>query len=284
MIESGDNGSSDNLYRFDDVTVDGENFRVQKDGQNVALTPRAFDVLIFLLQNGGRVVEKQELFDCVWKDTFVSDNALTKIIKEIRRALVDDANQPRYIETVPKRGYRFIAEIKSGNDGVSERVINKTSVGATSHKSPAQLEVEEISPPKRRNLLFIAAAASCLLVTVGGFFLFNKPRSESITTDAPISSIAVLPFENATQDPNIEYLSDGITESLISDLSRLKNLKVMSRSSVFHYKGKEQNAQKVGGELNVRAVLTGSVKQVGDQIVINVRLDDAKDSRNIWGE
>lgn len=279
---TGENRTGDKLYQFDDVTVDPESFRAQKNGRNVMLTPRAFDVLIFLLQNNGRVVEKQELFGQVWKDTFVSDNALTKIIKEIRQALGDDANHPRYIETVPKRGYRFIAEIKSGNDGA--RVLNETSVVAATHKSPAQPEVEKKSPPKRRNLLFIAAVALCLLVVALGFFLFNEPRPEIITTEVPISSIAVLPLENATQDPNIEYLSDGITESLINDLSRLKNLKVMSRSSVFRYKGKEQNAQKVGGELNVRAVLTGSVKQVGEQIVINVRLDDAKDNRNIWGE
>jgi DNA-binding winged helix-turn-helix (wHTH) protein len=96
------------LYCFDDIAVDCENFRVRKNGQGVTLTPRAFDVLIFLLKNGGRVVEKQEIFDSVWKDAFVSDNALTKIVKEIRHALGDSAEAPRYIETVPKRGYRFI--------------------------------------------------------------------------------------------------------------------------------------------------------------------------------
>ena len=104
--------TKENIYRFDDITVDRENFRVRKNGQDITLTPRAFDVLTFLLHNGGRVVEKKEIFDFVWKDTFVSDNALTKIIKEIRRALDDDANKPRYVETVPKRGYRFIGEVK----------------------------------------------------------------------------------------------------------------------------------------------------------------------------
>jgi TolB-like protein/DNA-binding winged helix-turn-helix (wHTH) protein/Flp pilus assembly protein TadD len=301
MIESGDNESGDNLYRFDDVTVDGDNFRVQKDGQNVALTPRAFDVLIFLLQNGGRVVEKQELFDRVWKDTFVSDNALTKIVKEIRRALVDDAGTPRYIETVPKRGYRFIAPMKCENaseksafiadtKGVSESTANNTPALEKSNESIEKSNQsvsppEAVSPRARRKFLFIGTAVLITLVAAASFFLFNKSRSEStVAVNAPIDSIAVLPFENAARDANVEYLSDGITESLINDLSRLKNLKVMSRSSVFHYKGKEQNAQKVGGELNVRAVLTGSVKQVGDQIVINVRLDDARDNRNIWGE
>ena len=99
--------TDEHFYYFDDIKIDRENFRVQKDGQIITLTPRAFDVLLFLVKNGGRVVEKQEIFDRVWKDTFVGDNALTKIIKEIRHALDDDANNPRYIETVPGYGYRW---------------------------------------------------------------------------------------------------------------------------------------------------------------------------------
>ena len=113
--------ANEKFYRFDGLTVDCENFRVQKDGQTLALTPLAFDVLLFLIRNNGRVVEKQELFDHVWKETFVSDNALTKIVKEIRHAFADDASTPRYIVTVPKRGYRFIAELSkppAAADGV----------------------------------------------------------------------------------------------------------------------------------------------------------------------
>ena len=101
------------FFRFDDVTVDCKDFRVLKGARKIDLTPRAFDVLHFLLRNCGRVVEKQEIFDQVWKRTFVGDNALTKIIKEIRGALDDDANNPRYIETVPKRDYRFIADLSA---------------------------------------------------------------------------------------------------------------------------------------------------------------------------
>jgi Tol biopolymer transport system component/DNA-binding winged helix-turn-helix (wHTH) protein len=105
------NRTSDNLYKFDDVTVDCENFHVQKQGKDITLTPRAFDVLILLLQSRGQVIEKQEFFERIWKGTFVTDNALTKIIKEIRHTLDDNVSAPRYIETVPKRGYRFIAEV-----------------------------------------------------------------------------------------------------------------------------------------------------------------------------
>jgi serine/threonine protein kinase/Flp pilus assembly protein TadD len=133
----------------------------------------------------------------------------------------------------------------------------------------------------------LAAIAALLVLTVGIAALYYFTRGNVANkqpSNAPIDSIAVLPFANAAQDPNAEYLSDGITESLTNRLSQLSGLKVMSSSSVSRYKGREQDAQKVGSELNVRAVLTGSVKQIGDQLVINVSLDDARDDHRIWGE
>src|SRR5438445_3412167 len=134
------------------------------------------------------------------------------------------------------------------------------------------------------NFLLVGVIVSGLLILAFGFLIFTRQHSVTGAKATPIDSIAVLPFENAAQDPRVEYLSDGITESLINRLSQLSNLKVMSRSSVFRYKGKEQDAQKVGTELTVRAVLTGSVKQIGDQLVITVRLDDALNNQHIWGE
>lgn len=133
----------------------------------------------------------------------------------------------------------------------------------------------------------LVATVTLLVLAVAGAALYYFTRahiSNTPTGNETINSIAVLPFANAAQDPNAEYLSDGITESLINHLSQLSGLKVMSSGSVFRYKGKQQDAQKVGSELNVRVVLTGSVKQIGEQLVINVSLDDAKDNHRIWGE
>src|SRR5215467_4125694 len=109
--------SSSASYCFDDVIVDLENFRVLKGKERRALEPRAFNLLVYLIQNRGRVVEKQELFEQIWKETFVSDNALTRAINQIRRATGDDAAAPRYIETIPKRGYRFAPELKPAAGG-----------------------------------------------------------------------------------------------------------------------------------------------------------------------
>ncbi len=262
--------AKENLYHFGDVTVDCENFRVQQNGQNITLAPRAFDVLIFLIHNRNRVVEKQEIFDSVWKDTFVSDNALTKIIKDIRQALDDDASQPRYIETVPKRGYRFIADVKNEGAVKSEHKVS------ASEKSLIQ------SPPKRKKLLLFGTLV--LIILALAIFAFVKINSDATSESAPIDSIAVLPFENTSEDANLEYLSDGITENIINTLSRLPNLRVSPRSSVFYYKGKPEDPHTIGQALRVRAVLTGKIVQRGDVLTIQTELIDVDRKAQIWGQ
>ncbi|HYE74603.1 MAG TPA: winged helix-turn-helix domain-containing protein [Blastocatellia bacterium] len=116
----------DSIYSFDDLTVDRENFRLFKGGQSLSITPRAFDVLVYLIEHRGRVVEKSELFEQIWKEAYVTDNALTKVIKEIRQTIGDEASAPRYIETIPKRGYRFIADV-----GLEEEKGFKTTAAPT---------------------------------------------------------------------------------------------------------------------------------------------------------
>jgi eukaryotic-like serine/threonine-protein kinase len=157
---------------------------------------------------------------------------------------------------------------------------------ATKSEAAAKISIAAYVVREIRTHKLIAAGA-LLVLAFGSAALYYFTRahlSNTSTSNETIGSIAVLPFANAAQDPNAEYLSDGITESLINRLSQLSGLKVMSSGSVFRYKGKPQDAQKVGNELNVRVVLTGSVKQVGEQLIINVSLDDAKDNHRIWGE
>jgi len=130
----------------------------------------------------------------------------------------------------------------------------------------------------------VPSLAAIIIAAVALSVWFASRQSNTAALASPISSIAVLPFENVVPDANAEYLSDGITESLINRLSQLSGLKVASRSSVFRYKGKEQETSKIGEELNVRAVLSGNVTQVDDQLVITVRLDDALTNQHIWGQ
>jgi TolB-like protein len=214
-------------YRFSDVIVDGARFCVIRGGQVEKITPRAFEVLLYLIEHPDRVVEKQELFEKVWGESFVTDNALTRMVKEVRRVIADDADSPRYIETVPKRGYRFIAKVTRAAGGRTQ---------------PAAAE------------------------------------------DDGIASIAILPFINLSGDPDNEYLSEGITESIINTLSRLQNLRVVPRSTVFYFQKRETAPQEVARELNVRAVLTGRVLQRQDTIIIRTELIDALKEAQVWGE
>jgi TolB-like protein len=211
------------FYDFGPFRVDARERLVRRGGQPVPLTPKAFDILLVLIQNGGRILTKEEMMKLVWPDTMVEESNLARNVSTLRKALGEEPEQRQYIETIPWRGYRFVAE-------VTER------------------------------------------------------REES---DA-IDSLAVLPFANESLDPAAEYLSDGITENLIHQLSLLSSLKVMSRHSVFRYKARDlkeglPNAETVGRDLSVRAVLTGRIRLIDDVVLVSVELVDARDNRHLWG-
>ena len=253
-------------FAFDDVIVETKNFRITKGNQDVTLTPRAFDVFVFLVLNAGRIVEKRELFAEVWKETFVSDNALTKVIKEIRHTLNDDANAPRYIETIPKRGYRFIAEVKQG-------------------EGHAALQATAPPPSNSRTglnaYMFVVAAAIVLATVVG--WLFVRSRRAEIPTST-IQSIAVLPFKPLNAESRDESLEMGMAETLIARLSNLKQVVVRPMSAVRKYTDLQQDPIKAGQEIQAQAVLDGSIQRAGDRIRVTVRLIDVSDGRSLWSQ
>lgn len=217
------------VYEFDDVTIDCRNFQVWKNGEAKHLTPKAFEVLIFLLENCGLVVSKDELFRSIWKENFVTDNALTRMIKEIRQVLGDDADVPRYIETLSKRGYRFIAKIKSSTD----------------QRNNDHAERRHVVP-----------------------------------------AIAVLPFSYVGAEADGDFLSEAITESLINNLSKLSDIRVIPRSLVIaHQKGeREVNLLKAGMDLNAQWATSGRVLQRNDNLIVSAELISVETEAQIWGE
>lgn len=310
-----------NIYEFQDFRLDFAE-KTLRDGKSIIpLTPKVFETLLVFLDNPGRLIEKDEMMQKLWQDRFVEESNLTFNIKMLRKALGDDAARPRFVETVPKRGYRFIADVrcveKEGENGIEEKnngfssdaqsifpvvspsprfpisTSNKGAVVALadwrqeartaqpeeSNGHAVKLELAPAKPVIKSGLKYLALVAVMVLgaVGLGYYFLFAARGGEAI------DSVAVLPFVNATGDTNTEYLSEGISDSIINSLSRLPGLKVNSLNSVMRYKGKEVDPRAVGRELNVRAVLTGTLTKQGDGLAISVELIDVRDDRRLWG-
>src|SRR4030095_2923094 len=210
---------SESLFYFGDLSLDEHQRVLLRNGRRVPVPAKALSTLLVLVRNSGCVVEKAVLLEEVWPDEYVEEANISQHIYILRKALGESTESYSYIETIPRRGYRFVTQ----------------------------------ATESRR------------------------------TVHAPeINSIAVLPFEIAGNVPNLEYLSTGITERIINNLSRIENLKVMARSSVFPFKGADP--RKAGERLGVPAVLVGAVQRVEERLVICAELVDVKDGSQIWGE
>lgn len=267
--------------QFGDIAIDRASYTVLRDGQKRELTPRAFDLLLYLIENRGRVVEKQELFEQVWKDTFVTDNALMRAVREIRRELGDSATEPKYIETVHKRGYRFIAEIETAAPA-EPTIVSDTfaASGSNVHLPSADVERDEPERTSRGAFPFSRAIAAGLMVIAAAAAAFVVYYARG---DKPIRSIAIIPLENAGSGDGTEHISDGIAEGLINSLSELPELKVAARATAFRYRGQEFDPQRIGRELGVDAILAGRVVQTGDELAVQADLIDTSDGSQVWG-
>lgn len=251
------------LYEFGAFCVDAGERLLRRDGEVIALTPKAFDLLLALVERSGRVVEKDELMRLVWPDSFVEEGNLTRNIFTLRQALGEGRDGGQYIETVPRRGYRFKARVEERRED-----------------DPAPPPPQSQPTGERINKLRAGITLALLLVAIAiAALMFYFARNA-----AAIDSIAVLPLVNDGNDPNTEYLSDGISEALINSLTELRQLRVVARATAFRYKGREVDPQQVGHDLKVRAVLMGRVRQVGDALDVQVDLVDAQTGAQLWGK
>ena len=260
--------------RFGAYEFDIGNGELRKEGKLLRLQPQPSKLLTILLSQPGRLISREELRQQIWDGTTFVDfeQGLNFCIRQIRAALNDEAAKPRFVETIPRRGYRFIASLKTAPLAtlpVSD-LPEQSSLGRHSGRHfPRVLAWLAVSV-----LIILLAAARYYRSAYGS----GELRSETI------DSVAVLPFVNASGDPNAEYLSDGVTESLINSLSQLPNLRVMSSDSVFSYKGKQTDARTIGRELGVRAVFKVRVAPLGDSLFVTAELIDARDNSHIWGQ
>jgi TolB-like protein/DNA-binding winged helix-turn-helix (wHTH) protein/tetratricopeptide (TPR) repeat protein len=257
------------IYRFASFEVDDSEFRLSQDGVPVVLEPKALRLLLFLVANPGRLIRKQELLDSVWFDAAVTENALTRSIALLRKTLNDDSREPKFIETVPTVGFRFIAPVATPS-------LAGVSVDAEATPSPL---AETIRPPsKARTVSFIVLAGVALLAFAGWMLQRQFSRTK------PIRSLAVLPLANLSGDASQDYFADGTTDELITELATLPNLRVVSRTSAMLEKGNHKTLREIAAELNVDAVVEGSVVRSGDRVRITAQLIDARDDRHLWAQ
>lgn len=265
------------LIRFDNFELDLRAGELRNGGTRIRLQEQPLLVLQTLLENPGEVITREELQKRIWPaDTFVDfDHGLHAAVNRLRVALNDSADRPRYIETVPRRGYRFIGRVDS-------------------QQSPAKSSTDVSTPPSlakpRRRIwnswtgvlagFAIATIIAAVLVEANVYGL----RDWLFTTRYQFHSLAVLPLDNLTGDPKQDYFADEMTEELITQFSKLGDLRVISRTSVMQYKGTKKPLPQIAAELHVDAVVEGAVQLVGDRVRITAQLVNGATDEHIWAE
>jgi DNA-binding winged helix-turn-helix (wHTH) protein/TolB-like protein/Flp pilus assembly protein TadD len=282
------------FYEFGPFRINVTERLLQRGDELVPLSPKVFDTLLILVENHGHVVAKKELMQSLWPDTFVEESSLTQNISLLRRALTPLESERQYIETIPKRGYRFIGEVRhitepSGVDiqPVPTIVDNPESVPprpVDSFTDPHLSGVRLQESPRRfgRINFYVAAVAVCVLIgaliTLGYRLRNRAAASESLAG----KTIAVLPFKTIGADGEKELLGLGMADALIIRLSRLEELSVLPTGSVFPYTNRDKDAISIGKELAVDGVLDGTIQREGDFVRVTAQLIRVSDGKTVW--
>jgi TolB-like protein/DNA-binding winged helix-turn-helix (wHTH) protein/Tfp pilus assembly protein PilF len=266
---------------FADFVVDQRAGELRKAGVKVRLQEQPFRVLAALLEASGEVVTREELRTRLWPaDTFVDfDHRLAAAVNKIRDALDDSAQSPRFIETVGRRGYRFLLPVEWG-----ERFAEPNGNGQMKEVAePLPVLAPAAGGINWRTAL--VAGALAFLLAVGFLILHRSARPDSTSSGVPrISSIAVLPLENLSNDPEQQYFVEGMTDEITTDLAKLPGLRVISRTSAMQYKDTHKTMPQIARELNVDAVVEGTVLRVGDRVRIRTQLIYAPADRHVWAQ
>ena len=226
-----------------------------------------------LARKPGEAIPKDQLLKTIWPDTFVTDDVLVGSISELRRVFEDDAREPRFIQTIPKRGYRLIAPVEPANGVPDKAAILKTSqAGGTSTRAASHW---------RLRAAVCAGAAVLLAVLIASSGKIQRWLSAA-NSSSSIHSIAVLPLQNLSGDTTQEYFSDGMTDALITDLAQIHSVKVISRTSSMQYKQTKKSLPEIARELNVDGIVEGTVQRSGDRVRITAQLIHGPSDKHLW--
>lgn len=270
------------IYCFDDVRVDPHAHRLTRAGSEVALEPKAFALLQVFLDRPGEMLDRDQLLDLVWNHRHVGPATLNRVVAILRRALGDDAETPRYIETVHGLGYRFVGQVQHepGAAAAANPLPGTDKPAGFEVETPAAArpEAPAAAAEARWRWLLVALLAA---VAAGAASFFAGRQG----TVAPAGkSVAVLPFQNMSADQDNAYLVDGMRDEILTRLAGIRDLKVISRSSADQYTSRPGNLRTVAAQLGVATVLEGSVQKRGSSAHITVQLIDARSDAHLWAE
>lgn len=268
-MSASENIEPSRAFRVGEWLVEPGSGRIHANGEEVKLEPKVMEVLVYLAKHPGEVISHESLEAEIWAGTVVGYGSVPASIIKIRKALGDDSRNPRYIETVSKRGYRLIMPVLpvSGDEAMREPA------------TPGAREKSGFSSRRRRRAALYAVSG--LVVLLGAFaYVVNKPGHSA----SRVPSVLVLPFRNLGDDPREEHLSDGIADDLITDLSRIGSLRVMARQTSYYYKNSHADPGEIFRQLHVSYIVEGSVRKSGRHIRVNVQLSNAAKGESIWAD
>src|SRR5687768_5764225 len=257
------------VFEFGPFQLDVGERVLRREGEILALTPKAFETLLVLVENHGRLVGKEDLMKRLWPESFVEESNLAQQIFTLRKVLGDDSNL--FIETVPKRGYRFRAPVK---------FMGPAAVVPENDHSAARPVQKRTLRGNRLGWLIVVAGLSFVVYSSWGW-----RASRPVAAPAPSKiTLAVLPFENLSGDPDQDYLSDGMTEEMIMQLAQLNpaRLAVIARTSSMHFKGSNRTVAQIGHELAADYVVQGSLRREGERLRISAQLIQVEDQTHLW--
>ncbi len=255
------------IHYFGPFQLDEDARRLSHLGEPVALTAKVFDTLSVLVRNRGRVLAKEELLSAVWPGAAVEEANLTQNVFTLRKVLGDNAKDGRYIATIPGQGYSFVAPV--------------------SNLPGQEFQASEAAGTKRRPRITSVLSWLTLLLSISALAIWVGPRLASRNMSSPdrIDSLAVLPLSNLSNDPGHEFFAAGITDQLITDLSKIRTIRVISRTSAMQYRApSKKTPAEIGRELGVDAIVEGSVLRSGEKVRITARLIQARGDHYLWGE
>lgn len=278
------------LYEFGSFHLAPPERLLLCEGQPVSLTPKAFDLLLALVDRSGHLVEKEELLRVVWPDSFVEEGNLAVTISLLRKALNDDRGRHRYIETVSKKGYRFVAEVKRHDD--QELVIaNKGAAGPPANESSVANVAVSVSEPAsafNRNFEFVRSIlAVSFFIGLLAFLViaFTRHRAAaSQPANSAIRSLAVLPFQTMATNRSDKFLEIGMADAVITKLANTGKIIVRPTSAIQQYAGSQLTPQAMGREQGVDAVLDGRIQREGDRVRVTVQLIRVQDGVQLWAD